>query len=62
MKCQLEQCPGLEASESREDKGIDAVSVTPPPVRGGLSLSCRTDLSHDRDGFRQGAWFIDIAP
>lgn len=40
MKCYLEQRPGLEAPESREDKGIDAVSVTPPPVRGDLSL-CR---------------------
>ena len=25
-------------------------------------LSYRTGQSHDRDGFRQGAWFIDIAP
>jgi hypothetical protein len=62
MKCHLEQRPGLEAPESREDKGIGAVSVTPPPVRGDLSLSCRTGQSHDRDGFRQSAWFIDIAP
>jgi hypothetical protein len=46
---------------TRVKSGFDFPILGVLSFQGDLSLSRHLAPSHDRDGFRQGAWLIDIA-